>query len=197
MYVDMGNLAADAVTLDFSVAGTTADQWNVKVSQIPCSSNYRAPNKCVKYYTGASGTVTSYGFPGNTLLQNQNYESCIRQEAGYCSILWDQSTVTPPADAFDLTNAAMADQATNNVITACGKSFVKIPNAVLGPTSAPITAFCGEVFGVEAQTVANSFTSSTLPFTLSTFTGAGAANTLTTFDPVANGYSLDYVQQAC
>jgi len=28
------------------------------------------------------GTVTSYGFQGSTLLQSQNYESCIRQEAG-------------------------------------------------------------------------------------------------------------------
>ena len=37
----MGNLAADSVSLAFSVAGTTADQWNVKVSQIPCSANYR------------------------------------------------------------------------------------------------------------------------------------------------------------
>ena len=57
----MGNLAADSVSLAFSVAGTTADQWNVKVSQIPCTANYRYLY-CKKwtYYFGC--LVTNFQF---------------------------------------------------------------------------------------------------------------------------------------
>ncbi|XP_023333450.1 uncharacterized protein LOC111705205 [Eurytemora carolleeae] len=216
MYVEVGSLAADSVSLAFSVAGTTNDQWNIRVSQIPCSANYRAPTNCVKYFTGSSGTVTSYGFTGNTLLQSQNYDSCIRQEAGFCSIQWDESTVTAPADPFDLTGAQAAGAAENII---CANSFIHIPNGFIAPAAvttaagntdgaatpvfpSPALEFCGEVLGLfEAGAAgvigvtASSVTTSTLPFSLSTFTTAVALNDQG--GNAAQGYSLDYTQQAC
>ena len=220
MYVEVGSLAADSVSLAFSVAGTTNDQWNIRVSQIPCSANYRAPTNCVKYFTGSSGTVTSYGFTGNTLLQSQNYDSCIRQEAGFCSIQWDESTVTAPADPFDLTGAQAAGAAENII---CANSFVHIPNGFIAPAAVttaagnlaaavpPLTVFpspalflCGEVFGLfEAGAAAgtgvtaSSVTTSTLPFSLSTFTTGPLVALNDQGGNAAQGYSLGYTQQAC
>ena len=57
-------------------------------------TRFRAPEHCVQYFTGLTGTINSYGFNLNnpamsTLLQAQNYKNCIRKEKG--------EGVTPPA----------------------------------------------------------------------------------------------------
>ena len=41
MYVETGATDGDTVSLAFSVIGTTNNQWNIRVSQIPCSASYR------------------------------------------------------------------------------------------------------------------------------------------------------------
>ena len=41
VYVETGATNGDTVSLAFFVTGTSNDQWNVKVSQIPCSASYR------------------------------------------------------------------------------------------------------------------------------------------------------------
>ena len=41
VYVETGATDGDTVSLAFLVTGTSNDQWNVKVSQIPCSASYR------------------------------------------------------------------------------------------------------------------------------------------------------------
>ncbi|XP_023345542.1 uncharacterized protein LOC111714628 [Eurytemora carolleeae] len=195
MYIETGNLGTDSVSLALFVSGTSSNQWNIRVSQIPCTATYRAPNHCVKYFTGTTGTVTSYGFAGSTLLGSQNYKSCIRQETGYCSIVWDQTTLNSPADAFDLTNAPAAGTAENR-IGSCINSYVQIPSGILGPaTGNPIQEFCGENLGVQASTDPSTITSSTLPFDLATFTTASAMQDFA--GGVSNGYSLSYRQQPC
>ena len=57
-------------------------------------TRFRAPEHCVQYFTGLTGTINSYGLNLNnpamsTLLQAQNYKNCIRKEKG--------EGVTPPA----------------------------------------------------------------------------------------------------
>lgn len=62
-----------------------------------------APNGCLQYYTGTTGTINSFNYGGaaNTLLSaslvtgtrqmvNLNYGICIRMEAGFCSIQYAQ-----------------------------------------------------------------------------------------------------------
>jgi hypothetical protein len=39
-----------------------------------------APEGCLQYFTGVSGTVYSYNFAGGMHLANQNYVNCIRYE---------------------------------------------------------------------------------------------------------------------
>ena len=42
---------------------------------------FRAPEDCVQYFTGTSGTVMSYNFE-NQIMQNLDYTTCFRQEQG-------------------------------------------------------------------------------------------------------------------
>lgn len=62
-----------------------------------------APNGCLQYYTGTTGTINSfnYGTAANTALSaslvtgtrqiaNLNYGICIRMEAGFCGIQYAQ-----------------------------------------------------------------------------------------------------------
>ncbi len=51
--------------------------------------SFRAPQDCVQYFTGASGTFMSYNFAGGTHLISQNYQTCIRQEQGNIGIKKD------------------------------------------------------------------------------------------------------------
>jgi hypothetical protein len=47
----------------------------------------RAPADCRQYFTGTSGTVMSYNFAGNQMLQSQIYTNCFRQELGNLNYL--------------------------------------------------------------------------------------------------------------
>ena len=47
-----------------------------------------APNSCLQYYTGVSGTIRSFNYDGvnGRHLSNQDYSICIRTESSFCSI---------------------------------------------------------------------------------------------------------------
>ena len=49
---------------------------NVLQHSIHCS----APEGCLQWFTGSSGTIESWNFNGGIHLANQNYFSCIRAE---------------------------------------------------------------------------------------------------------------------
>merc|ERR1719219_603890 len=65
---------------------------------IECSSRTLPPTGCLQYFTGHTGSVESFNYRAGctsqpcTHLQAQRYTSCIRQEAGYCSIGWKADT---------------------------------------------------------------------------------------------------------
>eukprot|EP00095_Tigriopus_kingsejongensis_P003719 snap_masked-scaffold617_size123379-processed-gene-0.6 protein:Tk03719 transcript:snap_masked-scaffold617_size123379-processed-gene-0.6-mRNA-1 annotation:"hypothetical protein AaeL_AAEL007147" len=65
---------------------------------------HRPPSGCTQYFTGASGTISSYNHAGGQMLQAQMYTNCIRQELGYCQTLFKERTGTTP-DPFELGNA--------------------------------------------------------------------------------------------
>jgi len=43
---------------------------------------HRADAGCVQYFTGTSGTISSYNHQGGIQLADQNYKLCTRQELG-------------------------------------------------------------------------------------------------------------------
>jgi len=99
IYLDAASSTSNEARIRFTLGGTFAAQWNILVTMIECSSQRLPPTGCLQYFTGTTGTVSSFnlrdGCSGHpcTHLLSQQYTSCIRQESGYCSIGWRE-----PAD---------------------------------------------------------------------------------------------------
>lgn len=93
VYLDAGTQSGDTATLAFTFSGTYNRFWDIKVTQIPCNSNYDPPDGCLQYHTGIEGRFKTFNFDGNQHLQNQNYRICFRQEEGYCCIAYKPCSV--------------------------------------------------------------------------------------------------------
>ncbi|XP_060521591.1 uncharacterized protein LOC132699110 [Cylas formicarius] len=62
--------------------------WEVRVTQIPFTQ--RAPVGCLQYHQGSTGVIQTMNFADNGRhLADQDYNICIRQEAGACSIAYE------------------------------------------------------------------------------------------------------------
>eukprot|EP00095_Tigriopus_kingsejongensis_P007868 maker-scaffold127_size327531-snap-gene-0.7 protein:Tk07868 transcript:maker-scaffold127_size327531-snap-gene-0.7-mRNA-1 annotation:"PREDICTED: uncharacterized protein LOC101744434" len=107
--------------------------WDVKVTQFTCNQDLGGPSDCLQYFTGISGTISSFNFPTAsttvpataTHLSNQCYDMCIRRASGYCSICY------VPIEANSATAAATITQA------GFGLRFGSTPRGIL-PLAAPV-----------------------------------------------------------
>ncbi|XP_041986179.1 uncharacterized protein LOC121738282 [Aricia agestis] len=210
LFVDFNGNAAITITVTATLATTFSRRWNLRLIQLGCDCPGIAPNGCLQYYTGTSGTITSfnYGTAANTALSaslvtgtrqiaNLNYGICIRMEAGYCTIQYAQTandlysfTVSGDVEGADNTVLATAIGAVND--GACTTDFVVIPNPTVVATGVSVGTdrFCGVGF-VTVQTGAK-------PFVLYVVTDGNEGATATTPPDVANrGFSLAYTQVAC
>lgn len=101
MFLDVGPNAGATAMLAFTFNGmNTMRIWEIKVTQISCFANCRAPSGCLQWFTGCSGEITTFNFNngmGNHLAEHC-YTSCIRQEEGMCCIKYEQCN----EDSFDL-----------------------------------------------------------------------------------------------
>jgi len=90
MYVDASD-KCNVLNANFGSSSTaTTSSFAIKVTQVECSSHRRAPPGCTQYYTGTSGSVSTFNYQSGSgvLLFNQNYEACIRSERTTCSICY-------------------------------------------------------------------------------------------------------------
>lgn len=89
VYIDTGVGQTNPITLTFVTSGNSFPRsWKVRVSQIRCSTIYRAEEGCLQYFTGVSGQIKSFNYDPTTGLQlsNQDYSICIRMERNFCGI---------------------------------------------------------------------------------------------------------------
>jgi len=106
LYVDLSPTASDAakLTLATLVSGTLTPAiaqrtWDIKVSQIECHANYRAPPGCQRYFMSDYGKIISPNFmkvTGSTAAANaqnsgvhlatQHLRSCIRRSKHMCCV---------------------------------------------------------------------------------------------------------------
>jgi len=89
LYIPMGSSgSSDTATVKITTGGTstTARTYDILVSQIPCGTDYTPPTGCLQWYTGTSGKIKTFNFDDtvNTHLASQDYQACIRQNAGMC-----------------------------------------------------------------------------------------------------------------
>eukprot|EP00095_Tigriopus_kingsejongensis_P002473 maker-scaffold326_size205590-snap-gene-0.16 protein:Tk02473 transcript:maker-scaffold326_size205590-snap-gene-0.16-mRNA-1 annotation:"hypothetical protein D910_04166" len=198
MYFESGR-TGNAGTVNIVQGTATGDRrFNIKVTYIHCNSRSRAPSGCTQFFTGVTGTISSYNFGGGQVLENQHYGNCIRQEKGYCQVQYAESAITTP-DPFQLsTGGSVKDDCQQ-------KNHVTIPsttNEVLSitlPRAEEISRVpsmrCGQVFGSQPGTdVPGALTSQeNTPFVVNVRTIPGDNNALDTF----TGFSLDYTQVPC
>ncbi|XP_055913510.1 uncharacterized protein LOC129947103 [Eupeodes corollae] len=200
VYVDFNGVNPITITVETSGTVTFNRQWQLQVSQIACASPTRVPSGCLQYYTGDTGTVSSFnyspaasaqlntvGVGGTRQLSNTNYGICVRMEAGRCSITWSQLaddpysfTVTNDVGAVDpslLGTAAVQSQT-------CATDYIVIPAPVQDGVTLGSDRFCG--LGLVATT------SSAKPFVLYTVTDANENG-----DILNRGFSLSYSQNNC
>jgi len=165
MYVDMGTLASDTATLSFAFKGeSTLRAWEVKVSQIPCAASYAPDPGCLQYHTGLTGRLTSFNFLPTTdnHLSNQNYNVCIRPEAGFCCVQYQVCS-----DPGSFTIAAGATEVADPLVfkalqdTSCTSDYIDIAGSSAscsqGSQNAnPLTnRFCGGALNVMFEGDAN------------------------------------------
>lgn len=113
------------------------------------------------YYTGVTGTVTSFNYgtmpngdveafgtniTGTREIANLNYGVCVRMEAGYCSIRWmqtnDRYSFTVTGDVIGSGDLVGTPDASVTG-AGCTTDFVVIPNPVEFPG---VDRFCGTGF---------------------------------------------------
>jgi len=172
-YMDVSPTQSTAATItvaahtDATAGGTK--NWRIKVSQIECDSEYRAPQGCLQYFFENVNTITSLNWDGATaragndggVLANQDYRICIKQNPGMCSIEYTESVVAAGLDAFDLgavnaagntitaqhrvnTNAGCANTIAASGLSMAGTNFIQIGGAVTSSEFSGDT-FCGSV----------------------------------------------------
>ncbi|KAI4496548.1 hypothetical protein M0804_000358 [Polistes exclamans] len=213
MYIDAGVGQTNPITLTFVTSGNSFPRsWKVRISQIRCSTIYRAEEGCLQYFTGVSGQIKSFNFDPTTGLQlsNQDYSICIRMEKNFCGIQYmpcsDEGTMVTSgpgqmsrSNAFTLTGNTQGTQIASMTGAACQTDYLMIPCAInAGRTpSMSITCvdrLCGGTFNAESQNLNSSSVISTVkPFRLIFHTDAIEAPN----DVGNRGFCLNYVQQPC
>ena len=63
-------------------------EWTIRSIHLDDRSIYKAPDNCLQYFTGATGSIESFNFnSGNGKhLADQDYTICIRSELGSCNV---------------------------------------------------------------------------------------------------------------
>jgi hypothetical protein len=204
--------------------GATADtrEWNIKVTQYACGDENGGPDGCLQYFTGVSGTISSFNFPTSsskiiattTHLSSQCYTICIRQEQGKCSICYTTAhsalTGHSPSNQASFGLSAMQGTPTTHD-QQCSTDFISIPNAEGHPatgTVAGVQRICGKFFTVGATVnLGVSVCSKVVPFRIMFKTDANEATGNMANDGNVNeqagtpggivGFSLNYVEQDC
>jgi hypothetical protein len=90
MYIDLGGHNYGPITLTVTTSGYHKDPgWDIKITQVRCCD--RAPDGCLQYHYGVSGVLKSFNFDGwDQHLANQWYTICVRMEAGFCAIKYEE-----------------------------------------------------------------------------------------------------------
>jgi len=157
---------------------TTSREYSIQAMQYILGDEMGGPLDCLQYFTGLTGTVSSFNFPTNqdtvpaatTHLSSQNYNICFRRESGRCGICFipavtiktipDNTALTQTS--FGLSSSGlgavpMQDPAITKSLAEgwCDTDFIVIPGGMI-PANVNVDEnvdgverFCGRVFNTE------------------------------------------------
>ncbi|XP_054289374.1 uncharacterized protein LOC129004772 [Macrosteles quadrilineatus] len=208
MYIDAG-LGTSPVTLTVVTSGPAMNRhWKIKVCQIPCSSNYKAEDGCLQYFTGVSGQIKSFNYEPMTglHLSNQDYSICVRMERNFCGIQYTQcpDEVNNRTHSFTLTGNTLGQNSVTSMIggvgpNSCNTDWLIIPctsnvgRMITPATPGCVDRLCGGTLNSEVSIMPATVYSTVKPFRLVFHT-----NNVEAPNDVGNrGFCLDYVQQPC
>jgi len=114
MYVHASDQCNELTANFGSSSAATTSAFTIKVTQVLCSSKLKAPQGCLQYFTGTTGTITTYNYQSGAgvLLVNQDYSICVRSERTYCAVCYWST-------AFKMSVPGAAD-GNKGVDTRCG-----------------------------------------------------------------------------
>lgn len=198
VYVELGKEAAATSTLTFNwgtlpTGGTR--KWEIKVTQLECTSLSRPNEGCLQYYTGTTGRIETFNYnqagTAKQHLRNQNYNVCIRKAAGFSCVKY---TPCSDADAFSISTHAAAK---STLGTACVSDYIEIANGKsCGASGAGFGKVCGLIFNpacsgcTAAMSVGAAACDCSTPLTLGVYTNAAAETIAGTNRGVCLEYQL-------
>jgi len=176
MIVDTDGSACVKATFSYGMASSTR-QYSIHATQFASSNEMGGPPGCLQFFTGATGTVSSFNWQGTTTrtssvhLQDQNYIACVRQELGSCVVCWSPTTTGNQATttgSFGVSASAIATSSTGDSGTSCTTDFVVIESASAATNAAAVASGTGinsaAVSSVGTDKICGRFFAATNPF---------------------------------
>merc|ERR1711973_326253 len=203
----------------------TRRAWKIKVTQVPCgcSETPRAPDGCLQYYQGISGTIKSFNYDhvgcfsndhiceANKLeacdiyagytgqLNNLDYTVCIQQEYGFCGTEYYQAS---EPGSFTLTNSTDLNENFQNMNaegsdngSSCNADYILLPGGHCknDRTHYSTDRFCGNALGVNGMR--QPIISYSRPFLFRVKTDSDELTS--SIDYMNRGFHLHYHQLPC
>jgi len=134
MYVETGLSDGASSRIQISINGeiTGLRKWKIKISQLECNTNYRAPQGCVQYFMEPTGTFQSYAYQNSQMLVNQQYATCFRKNLGMCTINFAQTLLANDNTGANQESSSFALSEPMNgmavISTSCSSSYIIIGN---------------------------------------------------------------------
>uniref|UniRef100_A0A7R9NGL3 CUB domain-containing protein n=1 Tax=Argulus foliaceus TaxID=509924 RepID=A0A7R9NGL3_9CRUS len=200
IYLHTG-MSLSPVTITISAMATfTTRAWMIRSSQICCDSLSRAPDGCLQYYVGSSGTFQSFNWQAAEAglhLANQRYSICVRKEQGFCSICYTQCNTASPQGSFSVFHGTAATfGALTSATGTCQNDFITIPcgqATTTAATACTMERFCGGTLATTAGALTGTAVCTTVtPFVVNFFTDANE-----NADFRSGGFCLTYSQSPC
>jgi len=154
------------LTVDTSKMKTMARKWNIKITQISCSSPERAPAGCLQFHNETSGTIRSFNFAApksreveaqTRQIRNMNYGICVSSKVGYCDVTWTQSTNSDRS--FSMSGDANNDTLDNSVTGTedCSTDYILIPGGYYKDPNSKVVHQASKYCGTKLPEIKTAF----------------------------------------
>jgi len=189
----------DCNKLTFTWTTTGTRTWNIHVMQIACTAKWKPPEGCLQFFTGTTGTISSYNYLGSYHLANQLYSNCIRAERGYCSVSYTATSDTNfqlsgqnPTTLTSPDTTYLGDSCTSDYIILAGSGDAPDANT-------NYDRFCGSVLNLDSGTTTSAtIYTNKMPYHLGVvFDGTELDAPPTPSTEYSKGFNIYYSQTAC
>jgi len=206
IHVPRSDITPSDVRLTFNIGTATVSRsWNIKIAMLPCAATYLAPNDCLQYFTGSSGTVSSFNWKdvADTAIRqlaSQDYKICFRNEILNTNQKANSICITPctttatDATAFSISNTD--DTSNTPTCLATTSDFLAFVNGV-DAVPAAADRFCGgRLNPTDAATTSVTVCSTSKPFEIYYKTDAEEIDGEVADGFLNQGFCLTYQQRA-